>query len=98
MKGRRHIELETVDKVARLARIKLSEREGELFLRQFNDILDYFQKLNEADLEGVDPTFQVLELSNVFREDAGKEVLEVGEVLKNASKKEGLLFKAPKIM
>ncbi len=64
------ISREEILHVSRLARLELSEAELEKFTGQLGNILDYISKLNEIDTSDVPPTAHVLELTNVFREDA----------------------------
>ena len=42
-----------IDYVANLARIELSSQEKEKFQGQLGDVLKYFEKLQEVDIEGV---------------------------------------------
>ncbi|RLI35256.1 Asp-tRNA(Asn)/Glu-tRNA(Gln) amidotransferase GatCAB subunit C, partial [Candidatus Bathyarchaeota archaeon] len=79
--------LEEVEHVAWLARIELSEEEKALYTRQLNEILDYFRKLEELDLEDVPPELHVAGLVNVYREDECGQPLPREEALKNAPKK-----------
>lgn len=87
-----------VEHVALLARIELTEEEKELFTDQLNRILEYFRKIDEVDLEGVEPTYHVLEIKNVFRKDEVTEHLSHEEALLNAPRKEREYFKAPRIV
>ncbi len=64
------ISREDVVHVSRLARLNLSEDEIEKFTGQLGAILEHIAKLNEVDTEGVAPTSHVLDIVNVFREDA----------------------------
>ena len=50
---RRRLSKKEVEHTAWLAHIELSEEEKALFTEQFNDILDYFKKIDEIDTEGV---------------------------------------------
>ena len=95
---KRHISLKEVEHVAWLAHIELTEKEKNLFTEQFNRILSYFRKIDEADTEGVPPTYHVLDLVNVYRKDEAKESLPKEESLKNAPKKEDGFFKSPRIV
>jgi len=56
-------------KLARLARIDLSEEEIIEFEGEFNEILQYVEQLQAVNLEGYEPTSQVTGLVNVTRED-----------------------------
>ena len=87
-----------VEHVAWLARIQLSEEEKELFTEQFNDILDYFKKIDEMNTESVEPTYHVLDLQNVTRKDKVVPSLSTEEALKMAPKKQKKFFKAPRIV
>lgn len=95
---KRFISREVVVHIARLARVELSEEEKRLFTKQFNEILEYFRKVDELDTEKVPPTYHVLDLVNVFRKDEVKPSLPKEEATRNAPKKEKMYFKAPKII
>ena len=55
--------------VARLARIKITEKEEEKFRKELSSILDYINKLNEINTEGVEPLYQTTGLVNSMRPD-----------------------------
>ena len=93
-----HISLKEVEHIAQLAHIELTEDEKRLFTKQLNEILEYFRKIDEADTEGVPPTYHVLDLVNVYRDDEVGESLSQKEALSNAPKKERGFFKAPRII
>jgi aspartyl-tRNA(Asn)/glutamyl-tRNA(Gln) amidotransferase subunit C len=57
-------------KLARLARIHLSEHELDEFSGELSEILEYVEKLNSVDVAGLKPTNQVTGLTNVMRADA----------------------------
>jgi len=63
------ISVDEVRRVAKLARIKLTPTEEELFTKQLGPVVDYFEVLNKIDTSKVKPSFQITELKNVFRED-----------------------------
>ncbi|MEM2970399.1 MAG: Asp-tRNA(Asn)/Glu-tRNA(Gln) amidotransferase subunit GatC [Candidatus Bathyarchaeia archaeon] len=89
---------EEVEHIAWLAHIELTEEEKKIFTEQFNKILDFFKKINEVDTEHVPPTYHVLDISNVERQDEVGESLPQTETLKNAPKKEDGFFKSPRIV
>jgi len=95
---RPHLSKKEVEHVAWLAHIELSDQEKTLFTEQFNEILDYFKKIDEVDTEGVEPTYHVLDLKNVSRTDETKPSLPTEEALRNAPKKEKKFIKAPRIV
>ena len=65
---------------------------------QLNSILGHIEKLSELDTEGVEPTFHVFDVRNVFREDEVRPSLPTEEILKNAPVRDGNFFKVPKII
>jgi aspartyl-tRNA(Asn)/glutamyl-tRNA(Gln) amidotransferase subunit C len=93
-----HLSKKDVEHVAWLAHIELSDQEKTLFTEQFNEILEYFKKIDEIDTENVEPTYHVLDLNNVSRKDETAPSLSTEDALKNAPKKEKKFFKAPRIV
>ncbi|MBL7131768.1 MAG: Asp-tRNA(Asn)/Glu-tRNA(Gln) amidotransferase subunit GatC [Candidatus Omnitrophica bacterium] len=93
-----NISKETVEYVANLARMKLTEQEIEKFSVQLNDILCYIDQLNEIDISKIPSTAHVLPIKNVKREDRLRSSLEAKDVLSNAPQKEGMFFKVPKVI
>ncbi|GAB6138125.1 Asp-tRNA(Asn)/Glu-tRNA(Gln) amidotransferase subunit GatC [Halanaerobaculum tunisiense] len=92
------LDQETVERVAHLARLELTEEEIEEFTEQLSDILGHAEKLNELDTEDVEPMAHVLPVKNVFREDEVRESLPQDEALANAPEKERGMFKVPQIV
>lgn len=60
---------EDVLKLARLARLDLSDEEIEEFSAELTEILQYVEQLQSVDVEGLEPTHQVTGLTNVTRSD-----------------------------
>lgn len=98
MRDKLRITKEEVEYVAQLARLELSEGEkGELAV-QLSRILEYAEKINRLDTEGVEPTAHAVPMKNVFREDEVHESLSTDDVLANAPEREGDYFKVPRIL
>ena len=95
---RQYLSKKEVEHIAWLAHIELSDKEKILFTEQFNEILDYFKKIDDVDTEGVEPTYHVLDLKNVSRTDETTPSLPIEEALRNAQKKEKKFIKAPRIV
>ena len=55
--------------VAKLARLRLSGEEIERMSSELSGILDHIEKIEELDLDGVEPTSHVVTLENVLRPD-----------------------------
>ncbi|GAB6100008.1 Asp-tRNA(Asn)/Glu-tRNA(Gln) amidotransferase subunit GatC [Halanaerocella petrolearia] len=92
------LDKETVERVAHLARLELTEEEVEEFTEQLSDILGHAEKLNELDTEDVEPMAHVLPVNNVLRDDEVRESLDREEALANAPEKEQGMFKVPQIV
>ena len=89
---------EDVENIARLARLKLSEREKIEFARQLDQILEHFRHLQRLDTQAVPPTSHPLPLLNVFREDAVSPSLTREQVLANAPDRDEHYFIVPRIV
>jgi len=60
---------EDVLHLAQLSSLKLDESEVDGLQANISDILGYVENLNKLDTTGVEPTYQVTGLSNIWRED-----------------------------
>lgn len=89
---------DTVEYIAKLARIKLDQKEVKKFVEDLEKILEYVSQLNKLSTENIEPARHVLSLSNVCRKDIKKSSLPVEEVLKNAPEKLDNMFKVPGII
>lgn len=89
---------ERTERLAWLSKIELKEKEKEEITHQLNRILEAFKTLDELDLSGVEPTFHVVEMVNVFRKDDVKVSLSQKDALSTASKTKDGFFVAPKIV
>jgi aspartyl-tRNA(Asn)/glutamyl-tRNA(Gln) amidotransferase subunit C len=78
------IDRDQVLHVARLARLHLSEEELERMPAELSKILDHVERMDELDLEGVEPTSHVVELQNVLREDVPRPSLPRERALEGA--------------
>jgi aspartyl-tRNA(Asn)/glutamyl-tRNA(Gln) amidotransferase subunit C len=63
------IDRDQVLHVARLARLRLSEDEVGRMSSELSSILGHIEKIEELDLDDVEPTSHVVEVENVLRED-----------------------------
>lgn len=84
--------------VADLARLDLDDEMIDKFSSQIGTILDYVDKLNEVDTEGIKPTSHAISLTNAFREDEQIDHLERDKALANAPEKEDGNFVVPKVV
>ncbi len=87
-----------IEKVARLARLELSEEEKVTFGNQLEQILTYMEQLNRLDTTGVEPTSHAIPIHNVFREDEPRSSFPQEEVLNISPDQENRHFKVPRII
>lgn len=78
---------EMIEYVGILAKLELSEEEKEKAKCDMGRMLDYIDKLNELDTDGVEPMSHVFPVNNVFRED----------IVKNSDERDAMLANAPEI-
>ncbi len=89
---------EQVRGVGRLARLELTEAEIAGLTTDLNTLMGHFQHLEELDTSSVEPTFHVLELSNVLRQDETRASLSIEDVVANAPASDGPFFVVPRIV
>jgi aspartyl-tRNA(Asn)/glutamyl-tRNA(Gln) amidotransferase subunit C len=87
-----------VEHIGWLARIEIDEKEADTYAEKLNTVLEYFGQLDEVDTDGVEPTYHVMDVVNVFRKDEVRESLPQEEVLANTEHRQEGNFKAPRIM
>ncbi len=87
-----------IQKVAKLARLQLSQEESETFGSQLDQILTYVEQLSRLDTTGVEPTSHAIPVSNVFREDESRPSCPREEVVEIAPEPEAGFFRVPKII
>ena len=89
-------------KLARLSRLSLTDEEIEQYQKELSSILDYVQQLDDVDVQGLKPTYQVTGLTsegkNATREDEVKEQGKQDQLLKNVPNKEGSHIKVKRMI
>jgi aspartyl-tRNA(Asn)/glutamyl-tRNA(Gln) amidotransferase subunit C len=89
---------EEVKHIATLARVGLTDDEISRLQSQLSDILDYFQRLQEVDTEGLPPTAHTLSLHNVLRDDEPQPSFDKEDILANAPQRQDDLFRVRAIL
>ena len=96
-----HITKESVQHVAKLARLELTDAELERYTNDLSKILDLVEQLNELDLNAVDMTLSATELEKmptVYRENGQTLPFDKKQVFANAPHEEDHCFRVPKIL
>lgn len=91
------IDRQTVDYVAKLARLYLDEQSMEDLREDLSQIVGYVAKLQELNTDNVEQTAHVLPLRNAFREDTVKKSMDREKVLSNTNHKKDGFFEVPKV-
>ena len=92
------ITTEEVKNVAKLARLELAEEEVKPLTEQLDKILNYIEKLNEAETLGVEPTTHAISITNAFRSDEISKSLHQKAALANGPVQNGDFFEVPKVI
>lgn len=87
---------ETIEYVGILAKLELSGEEKEQAKKDLGQMLDYVDKLEELDTEGIEPMTHIFPLENVFREDEVINGDKKTEILSNAPERTEDNFVVPK--
>ena len=88
----------TVRRIARLARIKITEEEGKDLVKELSGILNWVEQLREVDTSAVEPMTRVVPIELKKREDAVTDGGKAKDILKNAPMAEDGFFVVPKIV
>src|SRR5437016_12570591 len=91
------LSLDDIRKVAKLARLELSDDDLAHMLPQLSAILDYVAQLQQLNTDGVEPLAHPLPVQNVFRPDEPAPSLPVDEALRNAPARAGDYFAVPAV-
>lgn len=92
------IDKNTVRKVAKLARIKVSEAEEETLATQLNNIFGMIAQLDEVNTDGVDPLTSVIDMDLPRRADVVTDGNMQDKILQNAPEATAGFFVVPKVV
>ncbi len=92
------IDLQTVKKIASLARISVNEDEAQAMVPELNNILGWVEQLAEVDVTGVEPMTAVIPNTLRLRDDVVTDGNVRDKVLANAPQAEHGFFAVPKVI
>jgi aspartyl-tRNA(Asn)/glutamyl-tRNA(Gln) amidotransferase subunit C len=92
------VDKDTVNKIARLSRIAISDAEADKMVGELNGILEWVEQLGEVDCTGVEPMTAVIPNKLRLRDDVVTDGDVCDKVLANAPAKEGSFFGVPKVI
>ena len=92
------IDKNTINKIAKLSRIKLEEKEADSLIKDLNSILDWVEQLNEVNTEKIEPLSNISLSKLPQREDIAENKNNSKEILSNAPDKLEGYFAVPKVV
>ena len=92
------VDKDTVARIARLARIRITEAEGEALTGELTNILDWVEQLSELETEGVPPMTSVVARQAPMRADEVTDGDQAEAVVKNAPEPAHGFFTVPKVV
>jgi len=92
------IKNEEVLRIARLARLGLTESEVNKLSKQLSNIIENFAVLQQVDTSNVPPTAQSIALQNVVKDDKATASLTPDEILANAPRRDGDFFRVRAVL
>lgn len=92
------INKEDIKHIADLSMLNLSEEEIEKYTVNMQDIVEFANKVNSLNTEGVTESAFALDTFNVFRKDEVRESFNRDELLKNAPTSNGEAYSLPSMM
>ena len=92
------VDLATVKRVARLARIAVDEDDAQRMAGELNVILGFVAQLDEVDVSGVEPMTSVIPLAMKKRQDVVTDGGKAADIVANAPATEENFFLVPKVV
>lgn len=92
------VDVATVKRVARLARLAVTEDEAVRMTGELNGILGFVEQLSEVDVNGVEPMTSVIPMAMKMRHDEVNDGNMAGSIVANAPMTEQNFFEVPKVV
>lgn len=92
------VDIQLLEKIARLSRLEIREDQKEKLLLEFNKMLDFVDQLKSVNTDGVEPLTGMSFEKNAAREDEAVQSWTTADALRNAPASEGDFFKVPKVI
>lgn len=92
------IDNELVDRLADLSKLEFDEHAKEGLKKDLQKIFDLVQKLEEVNVDGVEPLIYMTDEKNVLRKDVIRDTVSKEEALQNAPQRDSDYFKVPKVI
>jgi aspartyl-tRNA(Asn)/glutamyl-tRNA(Gln) amidotransferase subunit C len=87
-----------VDKISDLARLEFLGEEKEQIKKDLQQILGFVEKLNEVDLDQIEPLVYITDEVNILRDDVAEEHVSKEQALRNVPLRDSDYIKVPKVI
>ena len=92
------IDKKTVQHVAKLARLNLSDADTDKFTKQLDAILEYAGELQKVDTSSVEASEHSFQAKTILREDEAKPFTDFKLLINNGPETENTFYSVPKIL
>jgi aspartyl-tRNA(Asn)/glutamyl-tRNA(Gln) amidotransferase subunit C len=92
------IDKQTIEKIAKLARLQITDVEAMEYSEQLSKALAHFEQIAKVDTTGVEPLVTPSEIEHTMREDVVVQLFTAEQMTENAPAKIGNLFKVPPVV
>ena len=92
------IDKKTIEHIAKLARLQITEEEAQEYSQQLAKALNHFEQISKVNTEGIEPLTTPTEIESFWREDEATSEFTAEEMTGNAPDKAGNLFKVPPVV
>ena len=93
-----NISTSDIQHLASLSSLALADDEVDGLRQDLENIIGYIEQLGELDTSGVEPTYQVTGLENVWREDEVQPGIPAEKLLEMAPEKQNNQVKVPQVL
>ncbi len=92
------IDQKTIEQIAKLARLRVTDDEAKGYAEQLSKVLTHFQQIEKIDTRNIEPMVTPIEVGFVARKDEVVKEFTSEEILANAPDRAGQLFKVPPVV
>jgi aspartyl-tRNA(Asn)/glutamyl-tRNA(Gln) amidotransferase subunit C len=92
------IDKKTVEQIASLAKLQLSEKEAVALTEQLGHVLNHFEQVAKINTDGIEPLVTPTDMPNFLRDDVVVQETSVEEIMSNAPQRTGHLFTVPPVV
>lgn len=84
--------------IAEIAKLEISQSEIDSFTQKFDQVMDFMEKINEVDTEGIEPTYSVLEDDGFMKHEENNQTLKRDEAIMNTKETKYGYFKILRVV